>query len=482
LGALLYDNGALDLINAEIDASTFYEPFHGRLFKSIASTIRIGLLAEPITLAEEFRRDPAFKELGGIGYLAVLVDRAPPALNAPDYARTLIELSNLRRLIRLGDTIAAEARGMLTDEDFGRLKSGAIIESAEKELLGLSVATEGRQSGIVSMADAVAAVVQSVNDRSKPVGVLSGLNPLDIQIGPMTPGDLIVLGGRPSMGKSALSLAMALNVAAPTLADRFNGRDYDGRAPKGVLEFHGEMDVNDRDGGQVARRHLADIGFGLFGKRFPTYRQMRDKRASEEQIALMHEASTYMNGVPLHGVKRSGAKLSTIRSLARRQIAAWRREGIEPGLLIIDHAGLIRPDGRTSGRYEAQTEIAIGSKDLAGELEIPVVVLVQLSRQIEQRDDKRPQLSDLRDSGAWEENADVAGFVYRDSYYAKREVEPSQANITKWAEWDARCRSQEVEIILGKVREGDASSARVWADLAFNAARSAAPEFGGALL
>jgi replicative DNA helicase len=138
----------------------------------------------------------------------------------------------------------------------------------------------------------------------------------------------------------------------------------------------------------------------------------------------------------------------------------------------------MRADGRVSGRYEAQTEIAIGLKELADELQVPILALVQLSREIERRDDKRPQLSDLRDSGAWEENADAVLFVYRDAYYAAREAEPDD-NGLGWNEWDKRRKSKEIELILGKLREGDAGkSAKVWGDLPHNAIRGTDPKEG----
>jgi replicative DNA helicase len=485
LGAVLYDNGALELLDVELEAHHFYEPFHQRLFKSISAALRAGFNAEPIVLAEEFRRDPAFLELGGVRYLADLVDRAPPAVNATEYARAVYELANLRALIRISDAIGAAARQTTRTEDGDAWTSATIIEGAEKDLLSIQVTGRGRAGAeLVDLADAAQGVIAYVQDRTRPMGAKTGLNPVDLQLGPLMPGDLILLAGRPSMGKSAVGLATTLNVAAPQLADYLNGLEYDGRPPRGVMEFHAEMSVDKAGGGQVARRHLANIGYGLYGNKFPTYKQLRDKSVSVDQLEMLKNAAGNLIGVPLRSVKRTGMKLSALRAVARRQIAAWDRAGVEPGLLIIDHVGLLRPDGRVSGRYEAQTEIAIGAKELADELQIPVMALVQLSRDIERRDDKRPMLSDLRDSGAWEENADIAAFVYRDAYYAAREADVDMdADAVAWAKLDQRRRSKLIEIIFGKVREGEAGgSAEVWGALGWNAIRGHEPDAVGGLL
>lgn len=484
LGAVLYDKLALDALTADVGPHHFYEPFHQRLWLSLTSAIRAGLGADPIILAEEFRGDKAFAQFGGTRYLADLVDRAPPAANADGYAQQIVEMANLRTLLALGEEIVASARGQLRDPDTGaRAPAARIIEEAERRLLTVQVRQGSRGEEVLDIGDAAMGVLAYVDDLSQAVGSRSGLGPIDLQLGPMMDGDMIVLGGRPSMGKSALALGIGFNIAAPAVSDHINDREYDGRPPKGVIEIHAEMDVNRKSGGQVARRHLADVGYGMFGREFPTYKAMRDKTVTVDQRAMMAVAAGNLRDVPIRAIKRTGITLSTLRSICRRQIAAWARVGIEPGLLILDHAGLVKPDGRTSGRYEAQTDVAIGCKELCGELGLPGLILVQLSRSIEQRDDKRPILSDLRDSGAWEENADIAAFVYRDAYYAQREKEPDQSALDKWASWDQRKRSKIIEVIMGKVREGGAgSNAEIWGDLAWNAIRSTEPEQRGGLL
>jgi replicative DNA helicase len=188
LGALMYDNGALDLLRVDIQPQHFFEPFHQRLWESMTSAIRAGLLAEPIAFGEEFRRDPGFLELGGLRYLGDLVDRAPPAVSAPEYADLVFEMASLRTLIRIGEQMAAAARGKLRDADERRLTSAAIIEGSELDLLGLSVrGGSGRTNDLVDLGEAAGSVMAYVDDRSKPVGVRWGLNPIDVHVGTMMP-------------------------------------------------------------------------------------------------------------------------------------------------------------------------------------------------------------------------------------------------------------------------------------------------------
>ena len=477
LGTILFANEAFHQLPEGLARHSFYEPFHGRLFEEIATTIGVGLLADPYSLGQRFRANKAFVELGGIGYLAELVDKAPPAANAPHYARVIIDLSTRRDLVALAAEMSARA-------DDG-LEGGAdqIIALAESALLSMQL--HAKTQGLITLGTAVDRVMAYVDNRDDDGGVFSGLQPLDLQTGPMLGGDLILGAGRPSMGKSAVGLAIALNIAAPIMASEMNGYGYDPRRkPAGVIELHGEMSFGDeRTGGQTVRRHIADLGFALYGPRFPTYKAIREKAVSDEQRAMMWEVAQRMRSIPIEGVKRTGLTLANLRSIVRRKASEWARDGIPLGMVLIDHVGLLRVDGRMS-RYEAQTELAIGMKELAGEIGAPILALVQLSREVERRDDKRPQLSDLRDSGAWEENADVVWLAYRDAYYAAREAEPDQGDGNKWYEWDKRKRSKEIELIMAKIREGDAgNTAKVWGQLAWNAIRGAEPDLpGGALI
>jgi len=481
LGSLMFDNEWLHRQPSGLIGSHFYEPFHQRLFDAIRDNVNAGYLAEPTMLVEEFRGDPAFKEFGGLRYLADLVDRAPPASNSPEYARVIIDLGLRRDLARVGADLIKRAN------DTGGGPATQLITNLESDLIGMQV--DNRIGEMSSLQDGMHGTIAYVQDRTSATGIESGIRPIDLQVGPMLGGDLLLLAGRPSMGKSAVGLSIALNVAAPKLAAKLNGRDpeeYGVAEPKGVIEIHGEMTFGDRtQGGQTVRRHMTDVGYALYGTAFPKFSDIRKKNVSDDQVRMMIRVAEVMDAVPIRGIKRTGASISTIRSLVRRQASDWKRAGIPLGLVLVDHVGLLRPEGESRGRYDAQTEIAIAMKELAGELGVPVLALVQLNRNVEQRDDKRPMLSDLRESGAWEENADVVMMAYRDAYYAQREAEPDVAKNSgmDWSKWDARRKSKNVEIMLPKVREGDAGgSAMIWADLAWNAIRGCEPEHNGGLL
>lgn len=475
LGAVLYDSECFHTLPEGLAGSAFYEPFHGRLFDAIAEAIGHGRAADAVSFYEQFRGDVAFKELGGIKYLADLVDRAPPAIYAAEYGGVIKDLAQRRDLIRLADNIRESA-------DKGTMPAAEIVGQAESELLAMTL--HGRAPALISLGEAADNVLAYIDNTTALNGFETGIRPLDLQMGPMMPGDLILCAGRPSMGKSAVSLAIATGVADPILQARMHGMPEEGlNASAGVIEFHGEMTFGDRKtGGQATRRHFSDVGYWLHGEKFPTYRQIRDKKISVEQRGLMEEAAVYLRAMRIDGVKRTGMTLSTLRSTVRRKAADWARMGVPLGLVVIDHVGLIRYDGKHNGRYEAQTEIAIGMKELAGEIEAPILALVQLSRGLEQRDDKRPILPDLRESGAWEENADVVMFVYRDAYYAKREKEPATGSDKHFL-WEERCASQDIDLIMGKVREGDAGgTAKVWANLGHNAIRPHRPDTHGGVL
>lgn len=476
LGILLYDNESF-LNLPEGVAGAFYEPFHNRLYASIAAAVAAGLGADPMALHEEFRfTDKAYKDLGGMAYLADLLDRSPPAANLPDYARVVTDLARRREIVALAGEMQRHARqNTMTASD--------IVATVERDLLGLRHA--GSAQGLVSLGDAVDSALAYVDDRSVPVGVRSGIPALDQRVGPMLPGDLVVVGARPSMGKSAIAVALSMGVAAPGLAAAMNGLTFMPGAPKakGVIQIHAEMTFGDTaTGGQAVRRHIADMGYHLFGADFPTYRDIRDKKVSDAQRAMMADAAHALRQVPIVGLKRTRLTLSAIRAMVRRQAHEWAKAGIELGMVVIDHVGLLKGEGKFSGRYEEQTEIAMGAKELAEELACVLVPLVQLNRGVENRDDKRPQLSDLRESGAWEENADVVAMLYRESYYAQREPEPKAGDLLKLEDWSRRRASKALEVLYPKIREGEGgSAARIWCDVAHNAVRQAEPAALGEL-
>ena len=494
IGAILFDPGSLDELDLTLQPSHFYEPLHGRLYQSILRTRDAGLQPDAVALWEEMRRDKALIELGGLRYLADLIDHAPMRVMIPTFAKTIHETHNRRRLIQLSEEIGRLARAGGIDDDGASIDTEAILEVAEAGLMEMQRADPRLVP--VGIEEAADDVIAYVDDKETMRGINTGLAAVHDIIGPMLPGEMILLPGRPSMGKSALACNIVMRVAAP---EWWREREMGGNvglfeagenlahtmgirlpAAAGVLELNGEMSV-----GQMMRRHYADIGYALYGSDFPTFKSIRDKHITVDQREMMLRVREVLRTTPIVMLKRSGLRVSQLRSIGRRQIAIWKRDGVEPGMMVIDHVGLLRAEGRTSGRYESQTEIAIDLHQLAEDLGIPILALVQLSRQVESRDDKRPQMSDLRDSGAWEENADAIIFPFREAYYAQKETEPEVgANQgMDWADWDRRCKSKDLEIIPGKVREGStARSTKAWIDVAWNAVRGSEPDIKGRMI
>lgn len=458
LGAIMYGNEAMGLLPSGLEPGHFSEPFHQRLFARMRIMAQRGQLIEPLALASAFSSDRALEELGGTRYLADLVDRAPPAANAPQYARVVIEVGVRRHAVLLGQEMIERALDSTEDPT-------VLLGDIGREVSGLQASNEGVH--LISADDAMDQVLDYIdNPAGHAAGILTGLAPLDDELGPWLPGDLVGLGGRPGMGKSALAAIIGRNVAA---------------AGGGVIEAHAEMSVQ-----QVWRRRLTATAYEIAQDIAPAYSAIRKRTIEYAQRELLGRARESLRGMPLYAVKRTGMTLGHLRALALRQKAAWERQGIPLALLTIDHAGLLKTEREHRSRVDQQTEISNGLKELADELGIPILVLLQLSREVEKRDDKRPVLSDFRDSGSWEQDLDIALGAFRPAYYAVREKEPPDSTAAQkatWAEWDQRRHSPFIEIPLLKVREGDASGTpKLWANMRTNTILGEAPRdnfFGG---
>ena len=437
LGALLYDNAAYERLSDRLQARHFYEPFHQRLFAALESHIRKGQLAEPILLADEFKRDPAFEELGGLRYLADLVDRAPPAANAADYARAIYDLALRRDLIRIGGEITVEAQAHDAD-----ISARDQIEAAEQKLYTL--AESGTSStGFIPFADALTGAVQMAAEAYSRdgglAGVSTGLSDLDKQLGGLHPSDLLILAGRPSMGKTALATNIAFHVA----------RNYawepqpDGSRKTvngGVVAFFSlEMSAE-----QLAMRLLADVS-GVSSDR------LRKGEIDASEFGRVRDGAIEVQEAPLFIDATGGLSIAKLTARARR---LKRQHGLD--LIVVDYLQLVTTDagGREGNRVQEVSAITGGLKALAKDLGVPVIALSQLSRQVENREDKRPQLSDLRESGSIEQDADVVMFVYREAYYLSR-AEPREGTPEHmtWQE-DLEKINNVAEVIIGKQRHG----------------------------
>ncbi len=441
LGCLMFDNGAYERLYDGLQARHFFEPFHARLFSTIEEQIRVGHLAEPIVLLDKFKNDQAFQDLGGIRYFADLVDRAPPAANASDYARVIYDLALRRDLIRLGGEIAKAASGELNARDQ--------IEQAEAQLFAM--AEKGSSStGFVPFSDAVSGALHLAEEAFSRDGGLSGVSTgladLDKQIGGLHKSDLIILAGRPSMGKTALATNIAINIAKVFAYEpQPDGTRKTVRG--GIVAFYSlEMSAD-----QLATRLLADAS-GVSSDR------LRKGEIDMSEFARLKEAAMEIGSSPLYIDDTGGLSLAKLTARARR---LKRTAGLD--CIIVDYLQLVTVGeaGGAQNRVQEVSTITMGLKSLAKELAVPVIALSQLSRQVESRDDKRPQLSDLRESGSIEQDADIVMFVYRESYYVGR-AEPREGtpeHLT-WQEDMDRLRGT-AEVIIGKQRHGPIGTVRL---------------------
>lgn len=449
LGAVLFDNTSLDLVEG-LEARHFHDPFHGLCWSCVIELVTHGRSADPVAMTDRLRAEPGFDEMGGTGYLIELMDKAPPQSAIPALSDSIKDNFVRREIIRLAREASAEAQG-------GAVDASAVISRVESALLAIEVGAKPLRP--VTAAFAAARVLEYLDaPKEQADGIYTGLDPLDRALGPMMPGDLVLFMGRPGMGKSAAAECVAVNIADRRTSAHPNGH--------GVIQINGEMSIE-----QMARRHLADLAHKRWHHDGPKYSDMRRREISPRQRQMLDTAAADLSAMPLVMLKKTGLYLSSLRSVVRRQKIEWARQGIPLAAVIIDHVGLMKSEAQGRGRYDEQTEISNGLKELAGELDTVVIALNQMNRQNESRDNKRPQLADLRDSGSWEQDADVVIGWYREAYYAQRETEPEKS--FEWSEWDRRARSKDVEAIVLKAREGETKTVKLWADVARNAIRSA---------
>ena len=437
LGTVLYDNAAFERLGDFLQSRHFYEPFHQRLFAAIETHVRKGQLAEPILLAEQFSRDPAFEELGGVRYLADLVDRAPPAANAPDYARAIYDLALRRDLIRIGGEISTTAQA--PDEDRSARDQ---IEAAEAQLYTLAE-DGGTSKGFVPFAEALHGAVQMAAEAHSRDGGLAGLSTglidLDQKLGGLHPSDLLILAARPSMGKSALAVNIAFHVAKNYAWEPQPDGSRKTVSGGVVAFFQLEMSAE-----QLAMRMLAEQS-GVSGDR------LRKGEIDAVEFGRVRDAALEIQEAPFHIDATGGITMAKLAARARR---LKRTQGLD--LIVVDYLQLVTmgEGSRVDNRVQEVSAITQGLKALAKELSVPIIALAQLSRQVEAREDKKPQLSDLRESGSIEQDADCVMFIYREEYYLSR-TEPREGtpeHLT-WQEQMDQVAGQ-AEVIIGKQRHG----------------------------
>jgi replicative DNA helicase len=435
LGAILTNNDVYDRISALVKAEHFFDPVHQRIFEIAAARIQKNALASPVTLKAFLEDDQGLKELGGPAYLVRLAGAAISAYAARDYAQMVYDLAVRRELIQLGRDIAAQAAKVEVASE----PKDQIVE-AEQRLYKLGeqgVAERGFQSFLKAVTDAVNVANAAYQRDGGLAGIATGLIDMDKKLGGLHPSDLLILAGRPSMGKTSLATNIAFNIAKAHRRGRLPDGS-EGAIEGGVVGFFSlEMSAE-----QLAARILSEAS------EVPS-EQIRRGDMTEGEFRRFVEAAKALEACPLYIDDTPALPISQVAARARR---LKRTQGLD--LLIVDYLQLLKGSSKDN-RVQEVSEITQGLKAIAKELNIPVIALSQLSRQVENRDDKRPQLSDLRESGSIEQDADVVMFVFREEYYRERE-KPGDHELEKMAQWQAMMESVhgKAEVIIGKQRHG----------------------------
>ena len=424
IGSILLSNEIFDEINMIINYRNFYDPMHQKIFSAIEKLIFSGMLANPITLKNHFENEK--DEINIPEYLVKITKFSSSSRQTIEYSKLIYDLYVKRELIKISENVIDASK--LNDLDNDGQK---IIESFEKSLFDL--AEKGSfNSSLVKFDEAMKMTIEMASNAYKNdegiVGVPTGLTDLDDRLGGLHKSDLLIIAGRPSMGKTALATNIAYNAAK---------KIQDENKKSTVAFFSLEMSSE-----QLSTRILAEQS------RIKS-NDIRRGRISEDQFDKFIETSKNISELPLYIDETPAITIAALSNRARR---IKRLYGLD--LVVVDYIQLMRASNFKDGRVQEISEITQGLKALAKELSVPVLALSQLSRAVEQRDDKKPQLSDLRESGSIEQDADVVMFVYRESYYIERK-EPRPATV-EHAEWQAKMNevSNLAEIIIGKQRHG----------------------------
>lgn len=449
LGALLANNKAFEKVSEFLKPEHFADPVHAKIYDIISKLISKGHIADVITLKNYFEQEGLLDEVGGYKYLVQLADSSSPLTNAEYYAQFIYDKYLRRELINTGFEIVNEA----TKED---LDSNAFdqIESAEKKLFELSNQGDTR-GGFVDFSEALNNSLHLIAEAYEKDGKISGLptslDALDYMIGGLNKSDLIIIAGRPAMGKTALATNIAYNVAEYMA----NNKNMDPKT-RGVAFFSLEMSAD-----QLASRILSTVT-QTNGKK------MRNGELDKAEFMRIAAAVQELEQIPLYIDDTPGLNINMIRTRARR---LRRNKGL--GAIVIDYIQLIVGSSskkNEGNRVQELSEISRGLKILAKELNVPVIALSQLNRGVEQRDDKRPVMSDLRESGSIEQDADIVMFVFRENYYIQNEEPKQKAGETpehfqkRQEEWEERLRRTKNigEVIIGKQRHGSTGTVQLF--------------------
>ena len=436
LGAILVNNEAFYRVSDFLAPEHFYEPVHREIYEIVGKIIRAGKAATPITvktyLPDQLTADVTLQQ-----YLARLVAEATTVINSADYGQTIYDAAIRRALIQIGEGMTS-----LAYEADVEMTAPKQIEEAEKSLFDL--AEKGRYDGGFqpfneALTEAIKMAGEAYQRDGRLSGIATGLTDLDQRMGGLQKSDLIIIAGRPGMAKTSLATTIGFHVA---------------RNWKGEITPDGHRKTT--DGGQVAFFSLEMSAEQLATRILSAQAEIssadiRRGKIHESQFSRLVDVSNMLSTVPLYIDDTGGLSISQLTARARR---LKRQKGLD--LIIIDYIPLLSGSSKRANENRVQeiTEITTGLKALAKELDVPIIALSQLSRQVESRDDKRPQLSDLRESGSIEQDADVVTFIYREEYYLKnKEPKPGTPEHVKWQE-EMESVIGRAEVIIGKQRHG----------------------------
>ncbi len=433
LGSILVNNDIIDEVSNTINPSSFYDPAHKKIYEVVEVLNNKGMIANPITLKNYFEKDNMLDEVGGTEYLVKLTRFSGSTKQAVDYSKIIHEMYLRRELILISDKLSYETLNLKEQN------SENIIENTEKSLFDLAERGSFSQSFLKfnqALDQTIEMATLAMQNDKGIVGVPTGLTDLDEKLGGLHKSDLVILAGRPSMGKTALATNIAYHAAQNIMSKQ---------EKSSVAFFSLEMSseqLSTRILSEQARIKSDDIRRG---------------KVTEEEINRYIETSRNIYNLPLFIDETPAITIATLSNRARR---IKRLFGVS--LIVVDYIQLMRSNlVRNEGRVQEISEITQGLKALAKELNVPILALSQLSRAVEQRDDKQPQLADLRESGSIEQDADVVMFVYREAYYLERK-QPKLGSI-EHAEWQSKMNDVNglADIILGKQRHGPTGTVKV---------------------
>ena len=437
LGSVLINNDIIDEISTIINANTFYDPAHIKIYEVIENLNNKGMIANPITLKNFFEKDDMLNEVGGTEYLVKLTRFSGSAKQSVDYAKVIHEMYLRRELVQISNQLSSDTLNASYQEQ----NAENIIESTEKSLFDLAERGSFSQSFLKfnqALDQTIEMATLAMKSDQGIVGVPTGLTDLDEKLGGLHKSDLVILAGRPGMGKTALATNIAYHAAQNLMS-----RQEKSSIAFFSLEMSSEQ-LSTRILSEQARIKSDDIRRG---------------KVTESEINRYIETSRNIYNLPLYIDETPAITISTLSNRARR---IKRLFGLS--LIVVDYIQLMRApssNNRGDNRVQEVSEITQGLKALAKELKVPVLALSQLSRAVESRDDKKPQLSDLRESGSIEQDADVVMFVYREAYYLENK-QPKLGSI-EHAEWQSKMNDVNglADIILGKQRHGPTGTVKV---------------------